>query len=174
MKDVLLTSSVLIGALLILRLLFRRVIPLRMPLAFLGTMAFLTYVFSKGNQGPLLWMAYELVSGGAVLAAFFLITDYTTSPVTPLGQVLYGIGCGALTVLLRYHGGAPEGVWYAVLIMNALVFLADRILHLDAKPWWRSAPTRSRSAQAAPAEASAPAHRSTGKRPAKAVGRNKK
>lgn len=64
-------------------LLFRRVIPLRMPLAFLGTMAFLTYVFSKGNQGPLLWMAYELVSGGAVLAAFFLITDYTTSPVTP-------------------------------------------------------------------------------------------
>lgn len=107
-------------------LLARRVISLRIPAAYLGTVALLTLLFPKA-QNAAVWMLYHLLGGGLMLAAFFMATDYTTSPVTPWGQVLYGIGCGVITVLLRSFGLFPEGVTYAVLLMNGLVCLLDRV-----------------------------------------------
>jgi len=67
-----------------------------------------------------------LLSGGVMLGAIFMATDYATSPATEKGQILYGIGCGALTVFFRYYGLYPEGVTYAILIMNAFVWVIDR------------------------------------------------
>ena len=71
-------------------------------------------------------MLYHLLSGGLFLGAFFMATDYTTSPVTPVGQVLMGIGCGIITVAIRLKGGYPEGVSYSILLMNVLTPLVDR------------------------------------------------
>ena len=106
-------------------LLVRRVISPRIPVAYLLTVAVLTLVFSKTGD-PVMWMLYNLLGGGVLLGAIFMATDYATSPVTPLGQVLYGVGCGALTVLFRYFGLFPEGVTYAILIMNAASWAMDR------------------------------------------------
>ena len=107
-------------------LLIRRVITPRIPLVFIGTVAVLTFLFPMG-QPKLLWMAYQLCSGGLMLGAIFMATDYVTSPVTAKGQIVFGIGCGLLTVLIRYFGGYNEGVSYAILIMNVCVVLLDRI-----------------------------------------------
>ncbi|MBP3633772.1 MAG: RnfABCDGE type electron transport complex subunit D [Oscillospiraceae bacterium] len=106
-------------------LLARKVITIRIPGAYLGTVAVLTLVFHK-TDNALLWMLYQLCSGGVVLGAFFMATDYVTSPTTRLGQVIYGVGCGALTVIFRYTGLFPEGVTYAILLMNAAVWLLER------------------------------------------------
>ena len=106
-------------------LVYRKVISVRIPAAYLGTVAVLTLVFAKTGN-PVTWMLYSLFSGGVMLGAIFMATDYATSPVTPVGQVVYGIGCGALTVLFRYFGLFPEGVTYAILLMNAFVWLIDR------------------------------------------------
>lgn len=114
-------------------LLYRRTVSLRMPTAFLATIVLLTSLFPAQGQQPGLWTLYQLISGGVMLAAFFMVPDPVTSPVTYWGQILYGIGCGGLTVLLRYHGSEPEGVWTAILIMNAVVFVAERIFHLERK-----------------------------------------
>ena len=107
-------------------LVYRRVISLRIPVAYLGTLAVLTLVFSK-TDAPIDWMLYSLCSGGVMLGAIFMATDYATSPATPMGQIVYGIGCGALTVLFRYFGLFPEGVTYAILLMNAFVWFIDRL-----------------------------------------------
>ena len=106
-------------------LVYRKVISPRIPLSYLGTVAVLTLIFAKTDD-PIAWMLYSLLSGGVMLGAIFMATDYATSPVTPRGQVIYGIGCGVLTVVLRYFGLFPEGVTYAILIMNALVWIIDR------------------------------------------------
>ena len=106
-------------------LIWRKVISIRIPAAYLGTLAVLTLVFAKAGN-PVEWMMYNLFSGGVMLGAIFMATDYATSPVTPKGQVLFGIGCGALTVLFRYFGIYPEGVTYAILLMNAFVWVIDR------------------------------------------------
>ena len=104
----------------------RRVISPRIPLAYLGTAALLTLLFPRGGEGALAWMAAQLLSGGLVMGAIFMASDYTTTPVTPLGQTLFGVGCGALTVLLRYFGSYPDGVGWAILTMNCCVWLLDR------------------------------------------------
>ena len=119
-------TSVLLLVLGLLYLLVRKVITLRIPLAFIGTVAVLTVLFPQGNDN-LQWMAAQLFSGGLFLGAIFMATDYVTSPITKLGQVIFGIGCGVLTVVIRYFGGYPEGVSYAILIMNCCVVLLDRI-----------------------------------------------
>ena len=107
-------------------LLIRRVITPRIPLVFIGTVAVLTFLFPQGND-RLPWMAANLFSGGLMLGAIFMATDYVTSPITKLGQVLYAMGCGVLTVVIRYFGGYNEGVSYAILVMNACVVLFDRL-----------------------------------------------
>ena len=119
-------TSVLLLLAGLLYLLVRKVITLRIPLAFIGTVAVLTFLFPQGNPN-FQWMAAQLFSGGLFLGAIFMATDYVTSPVTKLGQIVFGIGCGVLTVVIRYFGGYPEGVSYAILIMNCCVVLLDRI-----------------------------------------------
>ena len=107
-------------------LLYRKVITARIPLAYIGTVAVLTFLFPMGND-RIAWMAAQVFGGGLMLGAIFMATDYVTSPVTKLGQIVYGIGCGLLTVLIRYFGGYNEGVSYAILCMNCCVVLLDRI-----------------------------------------------
>lgn len=109
-----------------LYLLARRVIRLRIPLSFLGTVAVLSWCFPQGGNSSLDWTLYSLMGGGLLLAAFFMATDFTTSPVTFWGQVVCGVGCGALTVFLRTFGSYPEGVGFAVLVMNLLAWPIDR------------------------------------------------
>ena len=107
-------------------LLARKVLNPRIPLTYIGTVAVLSFLFPMGH-GNLQWMAYQLFTGGLMLGAIFMATDYVTSPVTKLGQIIYGIGCGVLTIVIRYFGGYNEGVSYAILIMNCCVVLLDRI-----------------------------------------------
>jgi electron transport complex protein RnfD len=106
-------------------LIIRGVVRIRIPAAFIGTVAVLTFLFPRGN-GNLEWMLYSLFGGGLMLGAFYMATDYTTSPVTPRGEIIYGVGCGLLKVFIRYFGGYPEGVSYAILIMNVCVWLIDK------------------------------------------------
>ena len=107
-------------------LLIRKVIKITIPAAYIGTVAILTLIFPMGNNN-IEWMLCHLFGGGLMLGAIFMATDYVTSPLTQRGQIIYGIGCGALTVLIRYFGGYNEGVSYAILIMNCCVVLLDRI-----------------------------------------------
>lgn len=118
------TLALLLGG---VYLIFRRVISYRIPVAYLGTIALISVIFPRGNE-PIQWMFYSLVSGGAALGAFFMATDYATSPVSPRAQWVYGVGCGALTVLFRYFGLFPEGMTYAILLMNAATWALDRWL----------------------------------------------
>lgn len=108
-------------------LLWRKVISWRIPAAYLGTVAFLTLVFPRGQE-PLSWMLYSLMGGGLMLGALFMATDYATSPALPRAQLIYGIGCGALTILFRYTSLYPEGVTYAILIMNTCAWALDKFL----------------------------------------------
>lgn len=118
------TLALIIGG---IYLIARGVISARIPATYLGTVAVLTLVFSKGDNA-IAWMLYSLLGGGVVLGAFFMATDYATSPVSPKGQILYGIGCGVLTVIFRYFGLFPEGVTYAILLMNACAWAIDRFM----------------------------------------------
>ena len=111
-------------------LLIRKVIRWQIPVAFLGTVALLTFLFPKAGaldlSGRFEFMLASLLSGGLLLGAIFMATDYVTSPATPLGRVIFGVGCGALVVFLRYFSGYNEGVSFAILIMNAFVWYLDQ------------------------------------------------
>ena len=119
------TSAILLLAGL-LYLLVRKIISIRIPLAYVGTVAVLAFLFPQGNS-RLVWMGYQVLTGGLLLGAIFMATDYATSPVTKWGQVIYGIGCGVITIAIRYFGAYAEGVSYAILIMNVTVFLLDKV-----------------------------------------------
>ena len=110
-------------------LVVRKVINWRIPVSFIGTVAVLTLIFGKDGYSNGAWMMYNILSGGLFLGAIFMATDYATSPVTPNGMLLYGFGCGAITVLIRYFGGYPEGVSYAILIMNLCTWAIDKAFH---------------------------------------------
>ena len=107
-------------------LMVRKVLTARIPIAYLGTVAVLAFLFPQGNN-RIGWMLCQLFGGGLMLGALFMATDYVTSPVTKLGQILFGIGCGIITILIRYFGGYNEGVSYAILVMNACVVLLDKV-----------------------------------------------
>ena len=107
-------------------LIARGVIRIRIPVAFIATVAVLTFIFPMGGNGNLTWMLYEILGGGLFIGAFSMATDYVTSPVPAKGEIVYGIGCGLLTVFIRYFGGYPEGVSYAILLMNICVWLIDK------------------------------------------------
>ena len=111
-----------------LYLLIRRIITIHVPLSYIATVAVLTFIFPKNDNSRLAWMTYNLFSGGLMLGAIFMATDYATSPITRTGKVIFGIGCGMLTVFFRYFGKTPEGVTYAILIMNCCVWVIDRYL----------------------------------------------
>ena len=84
-------------------LIFRKIITWYIPVSYIGTVALITFLFPMGND-PLTWMLYQVLGGGLLLGAFFMATDYVTSPVSHKGQVIFGIGCGLVTVFIRYFG----------------------------------------------------------------------
>ena len=94
-------------------MLIKRVISWHTPVAFLGTVAVMSLICGKDVLG-------QLLSGGLMLAAFFMATDYATTPSTKWGKIIFGVGCGLITVLIRFWGNYPEGVSYSILIMNIL------------------------------------------------------
>ena len=103
----------------------RKIITWYIPASYIGTVAVLTFLFPRGND-PMTWMLYNLLGGGLMLGAFFMATDYVTSPVSHKGQVIFGIGCGLITVFIRYFGSYSEGVCYAIMVMNLTVWIIDR------------------------------------------------
>lgn len=106
-------------------LLVRKVITWRIPVFYIGTVAIVTFIFAKTSL-PFVFAGQEIFSGGLFLGAIFMATDYTTSPITEGGRMIYAIGCGLLTVFIRYFGGYAEGVSFSILIMNLLVWYLDR------------------------------------------------
>ena len=108
-------------------LLIRRVITWHIPVAYIGTVALVTFVLPQGGFFDARFMLFELLSGGLMIGAFFMATDYVTSPVTGKGRLIFGAGCGLLTVFFRYFGAYPEGVSFAILVMNCLVFYIDKL-----------------------------------------------
>lgn len=109
-----------------LYLMFKKVITWHIPVTYIATVALLSVIFPVGNISNVDFMLYQLFTGGLMLGAIFMATDYTTSPVTAKGRIIYGIGCGAITIFIRYFGGYPEGVSFAILIMNLFVWYLDK------------------------------------------------
>lgn len=110
--------AILLGAAV---LIYRGVISWRIPLVYILTVAVMAIILGR-SAGPL----YEILTGGLMLGAFFMATDYTTSPMTAKGHVVFAFGCGVITSLIRTFGGYPEGVSYSILIMNLAVPIIDR------------------------------------------------
>ncbi len=108
-----------------LYLIWRKVINWQTPVAYIATVAVLSFLFPKAGSS-LEWMLYSVFGGGLMLGAFFMATDYATSPVTKKGQLIFGIGCGLFTVLIRYFGSYNEGVCYSIMVMNLCVALIDK------------------------------------------------
>lgn len=116
--------AILIGA---LYLMYRKIITWHIPVVYIATVLILTTVigrngFLSGNG------LYEIFTGGLFLGAFFMATDYVTSPMTKEGQILFAFGCGLITTLIRIFGGYPEGVSYSILLMNLLVPVIDHYI----------------------------------------------
>ncbi|PIS29738.1 electron transporter RnfD [Candidatus Saganbacteria bacterium CG08_land_8_20_14_0_20_45_16] len=112
-------TSVLLLLLGGLYLLYKGIIDWRIPISYLGTVAVLSFVF---KADPI----FHLLAGGLLLGAFFMATDYVTSPITAKGMWIFGIGAGILVVIIRLFSGLPEGVMYSILFMNAFVPLINR------------------------------------------------
>ena len=100
-------------------LFYRGVLDYRIPVGFLGTVAVLSFVFGQD-------VAYQLLSGSLLFGAVFMATDMVTSPITPVGRWIFGIGCGLVLVLIRFWGSLPEGLTYSILLMNAFTPLINR------------------------------------------------
>jgi len=105
-----------------LALLFLRIIDYRIVVGYLGSFALLAWLLP--TQGS---VVFHLFAGGLVLGAFFMATDWVTSPVTKKGRWIFGIGCGVITIIIRIWGGYPEGVSYSILLMNVFTPVIDRL-----------------------------------------------
>ncbi len=103
-------------------LLVRRVITWHVPVSFIGTVALIALA-----TGDIANVPFHVLAGGLMLGAFFMATDYVTSPVAPKAQILFGIGCGGITMVIRLFGGYPEGVSFSILFMNLLTPLLDKV-----------------------------------------------
>lgn len=119
-------AALLIGAAF---LAYKHIIEWRIPVSYIGTVFVLTYIFG-GTDGlfsaSIMLPVFHIFAGGLILGAFFMATDMVTSPVTKRGRIIFGTGCGVLTVVIRLVGGYPEGVSYSILLMNIIVPLIDR------------------------------------------------
>lgn len=109
--------AILIGGLF---LIVMKVISPSAPISFIGTVAILTAI-TGGDVG------YQVLAGGLLLGAFFMATDYSTTPITEKGRIIFGIGCGIITFVIRNYGGYPEGVSFSILLMNVLTPYIDRL-----------------------------------------------
>lgn len=106
-------------------LIIKKIISIEIPVAFIGTFGISIWIF--GGEGLLTGnVLYHLFAGGLILGAFFMATDYSTSPVTKVGRIIMGIGCGLLTAIIRLYTNYPEGVSFAILLMNIVVPLIDK------------------------------------------------
>ena len=114
------SAALLLGA---VYLLARRVISPVIPLCYVGTVAVFMLLASKFD---FTYMLYEILAGGLLLGAFFMATDYTTSPINTLGKAVFGVGCGLLTAVIRLYGSLPEGVSYSILLMNIACPLIEK------------------------------------------------
>lgn len=101
-------------------LIARKVITWHTPVAFIGTVLVMSLIFDKA---PL----YQLMSGGLIIGAFFMATDYATTPCTKWGKIIFGVGCGLITILIRFWGASPEGVSYSILLMNIFTPYISRL-----------------------------------------------
>jgi electron transport complex protein RnfD len=110
-----------------------RVISASTPVAFIGSLALLTFIYTGSGVETV----YQIFAGGLMIGAFFMATDYATTPVTTKGKIIFGIGCGIITFVIRQFGNYPEGVSFSILLMNLLTPYIDRITKtspLGAKP----------------------------------------
>jgi electron transport complex protein RnfD len=106
----------LVGGILLIIL---KIIDWRIPLIYIGTVALLSVALGQDA-------VFQILSGGLILGAFFMATDYVTTPITKNGKIVFAVGCGVLTIIIRFYGGMPEGVCYAILLMNSTTPLIDR------------------------------------------------
>jgi electron transport complex protein RnfD len=104
-------------------LVYRGVITPRVPVIYISTVAVLTFVM--GGFDPY-FMVYQVLAGGLMIGAIYMATDYASSPVTPNGQIIFALGCGVITSVIRMYGGYPEGVSYSILLMNVAAPLIDK------------------------------------------------
>lgn len=111
-----------------LYLLINRVVSWKIPFAYIASFAILMYFFGNNTTGEsqLYFTAMHIFTGGLLLGAFFMATDYVTTPNTGVGMIIFGIGCGILTFVIRVFGGYPEGVSFAIILMNIATPLIER------------------------------------------------
>ena len=109
-------------------MLFTKVITWHIPVSVIGSAALLSGIFWVVNPELYINPVYHILSGGLMLGAIYMATDMVSSPMTPKGQIIYGVGIGVLTILIRLFGAYPEGISFAILIMNALVPLLNRYI----------------------------------------------
>ena len=116
--------ALLIGGLF---LIWKKIISPIIPAAFIGTVFVFAaiYYVATGTGDPLQMAIFHVLAGGVMLGAFFMATDYVTSPILPMGKVIFGVGCGLITMLIRLFGSYPEGVSFSILLMNVLCPLID-------------------------------------------------
>ncbi len=126
-------------------LLIRKVISWHIPVAYIATVAIVCLISAPEGIGVMDYMLYNVFGGGLMLGAIFMATDYATSPVTKPGQLIFGIGCGLLTVFIRRFGSYPEGVCYSILVMNCCTWLLDKYI----KPTIYGAPKKEKKEAAA-------------------------
>lgn len=109
-------------------LLIKRVTDLKIPLCYIVSFAVLTYFFGNNTTDgtQLYFTAMHVLTGGLLIGAFFMATDYVTSPATPRGKIIFGIGCGVLTFAIRRFGSYPEGVSFSIILMNVAAPLIER------------------------------------------------
>ena len=105
---------------------YKKYITMYIPLTIMGSVFLFTGLFHLIDPGTYASPAFHMVTGGLILGAFFMATDMVTSPLSIRGQLLFGLGCGLLTAVIRLWGGYPEGISFAILIMNSFVPLIDR------------------------------------------------
>lgn len=119
--------ALLIGGLF---LIWKKIISPIIPACFIGTVfvfALIYYGVKGGDAGALQMAVFHILAGGVMLGAFFMATDYVTSPIMPVGKVIMGVGCGLLTMIIRLWGAYPEGVSFSILLMNILTPLIDQL-----------------------------------------------
>lgn len=129
-------------------LVIRKVISWHTPVAFIGTVAIISLISAPAGMGAVDYMAYSVFGGGLMMGAIFMATDYATSPVTKPGQIIFGIGCGLITVFIRRFGSYPEGVCFSILVMNCTTWLIDKYV----RPVIYGAPKKEKKAKEAAAK----------------------
>lgn len=118
-------AALIFGGLMLIAM---RVITWHIPVSFIGTVFAISWGIYAINPESTLPPLMQLCSGGLMLGAFFMATDYATSPLYPKGKIIFGVGCGLITVIIRVFGSYPEGVGFAILLMNAVTPLLDKYM----------------------------------------------